>query len=96
MGALPAVLFDETQHVVKTSTAGYAPVYYKVINLFIKPQNFLLVFLICRLKGFYLIVTACDELLKFFLHFVCELLSNLWEHHITAVSSEVFCFWLLA
>ena len=36
------VLFHETQHVFKTSAAGYVPVCYEVINLFIKPQNFLL------------------------------------------------------
>ena len=47
------VLFDETKHVVKTSTVGYVPVCYEVINLFIKPQNFLLMFFICKLKGFF-------------------------------------------
>ena len=31
------ILFDETQHVVKKFTAGYVPVCYEVINLFIKP-----------------------------------------------------------
>ena len=36
------VLFDKAQHVVKTSTRSYALVCYEVINLFIKPQNFLL------------------------------------------------------
>ena len=44
-----AILFDEAQHVVKTSTTYYVPVSYEVINLFIKPQNFLLIFLICKL-----------------------------------------------
>ena len=90
-----ALLFDETQHVVKTSTAGYVPVCYEIINLFIKPQNFLLMCFTCKLKGFYLIVTACDGLLMFFLYFVCKLLSNMRKQHITAVSSEVFCLWLL-
>ena len=61
-----AILFNETQHVVKTSTMGYIPVFYEVINLFIKPQNFLLMLPISKLKGFYLIVTACDGLLMFF------------------------------
>ena len=37
-----AILFDETQHVVKTSTTSCAPVYYETINLFIESQNFLL------------------------------------------------------
>ena len=63
------VLFDETKHVVKTSTVGYVPVCYKVINLFIKPQNVLLMFLIIELKGLLLTVTACDGFLMFLLYF---------------------------
>ena len=51
-----AVLFGETQHVVKTSTSGFVPVCYEVIHLFIEPQNFLSVGLICELKGLYLII----------------------------------------
>ena len=39
---LLAILFNEAQHVVKISTTGYVPVFYEAINLFIKPQNFLL------------------------------------------------------
>ena len=46
-----AILFDETQHVVKISMTGYVPVCYEIINLFIKPQNFLLMFFICRLRA---------------------------------------------
>ena len=57
-----AVFFGKTQHVVKISRAGYVPVCYMVINLFIKPQNFLLMglvfFFICKLKGLYLVVTV--------------------------------------
>ena len=57
-----AVLFDETQHIVKTSTADYVLVCYEIVNLFIKPQNLLLMglpfFLIRKLKGLYLIVTG--------------------------------------
>ena len=64
-----AILFNETQHVVKTSTTGYMPVCYEVINLFIEPQNLLLMFLICKLKGLYLIFTTCDGLLMVFLYF---------------------------
>ena len=65
-----AVLFDETQHVVKTSTTGYVPVFYEVINLFIKTQTFVLMMLfIYKLKGFYLTVTTCDGLLMLFLYF---------------------------
>ena len=56
-------VFDETQHVVKTSTMGYVPICYEIINLFIEPQNFLFMFFICKLKGFYLIVMVCDGLL---------------------------------
>ena len=31
-----AILFDEAQH-IKISTTSYVPVFYEVINLFIKP-----------------------------------------------------------
>ena len=51
-----AILFDETQRFVKASAVGYVPVCYEVINLFIKPQNFLLMFFICKRKGLYLII----------------------------------------
>ena len=51
--SLFAVLFDEAQRVLKTAVAGYVPVFYEIINLFIKPQNFLLMFFICKLKGFF-------------------------------------------
>ena len=53
-----AILFDETQHVVKASTAGHIPVFNEVINLFIEPENFLLMFLFLKLKGLYMIVTV--------------------------------------
>ena len=46
-----AILFDKTQHVIKIVI-----VCYEFINLFIKPQNFLLMFFICKLKGLYLII----------------------------------------
>ena len=65
-----SILFDEAQHVVKKFTAGYVPVCYEVINILIESQNFLLMFLICILKSLYLIVTACDGLLMFFLYFL--------------------------
>ena len=55
---LLAILFNEAEHVVKIFATGYMPAFYQVINLFIKLQNFLLMFFICRLKGFYLIVTT--------------------------------------
>ena len=61
-----SILFDETQHVVKTSATGYIPVSYKIINLCIKLQNFLLMPLTSKLKGFYLIDTVCDGLPMFF------------------------------
>ena len=47
------------------------------------------------IKNIVTVVTVCDGLLMFFLHFVSKLLSNLWEQHITTMLSEVFCFWLL-
>ena len=65
---LLAILFNEAQHVVKTSTTGYVPVFYEVINLFIKPQNFLLMFFICKFKSIYLIIFFFDGLLMFFLY----------------------------
>ena len=86
-----AIFFDEAQHVIKTVAAGYLPFCYEVINAFIKPQNFLLMGFICKLKGLNLIDTACDSLLVFFLYFVCKLLSNMRKQHIAAVSSKVFC-----
>ena len=86
-----AIFFDEAQHVIKTVAAGYVPFCYEVINAFIKPQNFLLMGFICKLKGLNLIDTACDSLLVFFLYFVCKLLSNMRKQHIAAVSSKVFC-----
>ena len=49
-----AILFDETQHIVKISTTCYVPVFYKFINLFIKPQNFMLM-------GLYLIIFFFDD-----------------------------------
>ena len=67
--SLSAILFDETQHVVKTSTAGFVPVCYEIINLFIEPQRFMLIFFIRKLKGFYMIVTICNGLQMFFLYF---------------------------
>ena len=74
----PAILFDETQHVVKTPTTGYVPVFYEVINLFIKLQNFLLMLLISKLKGFYLIVTVCDGLSMFFLDLFNPCIKSTW------------------
>ena len=91
-----AIFFDEAQHVIKTVAAGYVPFCYEIINAFIKPQNFLLMGFICKLKGLNLIDTACDSLLVFFLYFVCKLLSNMRKQHIAAVSPEVFCLWLWA
>ena len=67
---LSVALFDETQHVVKTSTARYVPVCHEIVNFFIKPQNFLLMelafFFICKLKGLYLIVTVGKCCIFFF------------------------------
>ena len=81
------------------STVGYVPICYEIIDLFIKPQDFLMMdlafFFICKLKDLDLIVTTCDGLLMLFLHFVCKLSLDLWEQHIAAVSSEVFYLWLL-
>ena len=91
-----AILFKKVQHVVKISTTGYVPVFYEVINLFIKSQNFLLMFFICKLKGLYLIIFFFNGLLMLLFHFVCELLPNLWKQYIEAMPAKVFCLWLLA
>ena len=61
-----SVLLDETEHIVKASTAGDVPVCYEVIILFIEPQNFLLMGLICKIKGFYLIVNVDKCCISFF------------------------------
>ena len=68
-----AILFDETQHVVKTSTTGYVPVFYEVINLFIRSENFLWM-------GFYWIVTAYDGLLIFFLNLFNSCIKPTWNN----------------
>ena len=65
------ILFDETQHVIKTSTMGYVAVCYEVINLFIKPQIFLFMSL-------YLIVTACDGLLMLSLDLFNFCIKSTW------------------
>ena len=67
----PAVLFDETQHAVKTFMVDHVPVCHEVINLlffylqglsilFMKSRNLLLMgltfFFICKLKSLY---TVC-------------------------------------
>ena len=62
---LLAILFDEAEHVVKLSTTGYVPAFYEVINVFIKPKNFLLMDL-------YLIVFFLNGLFMVF-HFFCNL-----------------------
>ena len=68
-----AILFDETQHVGKTSTTGYVPVFYEVINLFIRSENFLWM-------GFYWIVTAYDGLLIFFLNLFNSCIKPTWNN----------------
>ena len=73
-----AILFDEKQHVVKTSAAGYMLVCYEIINLFIKSQNFLLMGFICKFKGLYLIVTVCDGMLMFFLDLSDSCIKTTW------------------
>ena len=78
MGESRRYFFDETQHVFKTSTAGYMTVFYEVINLFIEPQNFPLMFFIYKLKGLYLIVTACDDLLMLSLYLFNSCIKSTW------------------
>ena len=102
-----AILFDETQHVVKASTTGYVLVFYKVINLlflffnrlsmiFIESQNLLLMdlafFFICKLKG---LDTTCKIFNVHCMQLITKLLSNMRKQHIKTMPSEVLCFWLL-
>ena len=72
-----AILFNEAQH-VKISMTRYMPAFYEVINLFIKLQNVLLMFFICKLKGFYLIVTVCDGLLMLSLNLFNSCIKPTW------------------
>ena len=72
-----AILFNEAQH-VKISMTRYMPAFYEVINLFIKLQNVLLMFFICKLKGFYLIVTVCDGLLMLSLDLINSCIKPTW------------------
>ena len=94
------VLFDETQHAVKTSATSYVPVCYEIVNLFIEPQNLLLIgltfFLICKLRGLYLISTVCDGLFMIFLYFVYKLLSNQWNIMLRQCFLKIFALgcWL--
>ena len=46
--------------------------------------------------GLYLIIFFFDDLLMFFLYFICKPLPNMRKQHIKIVPSEVFCLWLLA
>ena len=93
-----AILFNEIQHVVKTSKAGYVLVFYEAANLFIKLQNFLLMLRICKLKGFYLIVTVCDGLLMLpldlFNFYIKPLLYDVFQdvpfEHFTLIFSRVY------
>ena len=72
-----AILFNEAQH-VKISMTRYMPAFYEVINLVIKLQNVLLMFFICKLKGFYLIVTVCDGLLMLSLDLFNSCIKPTW------------------
>ena len=76
--ALLSILFDEAQDVVKISTTGYVPVFYEVINLFIKPENFLLMFSIYKLKGLYLIIFSFDGLLMLSLDLFNSCIKSTW------------------
>ena len=76
--SLLAILFDKTQNVVKIPTTGYVPVFYEVINLFIKLQNFLLMFFICKFKGLYLMIFFFDGSLILFLDLFNSCIKPTW------------------
>ena len=90
------ILFDEMQHVVKTSTAGYMPVCYEVIHLFIKIQNFLSIFLICKLKGLYLIVFFFDGFLILSLDLFNFCIKSMWCNVFQDVRLKCFTTGLFA
>ena len=58
--------------------ASYMPVCYEAINLFTEPQNFMLMFLICRFKGLYLIVFLFDGLLMLSLDLFNFCIKSTW------------------
>ena len=80
MDELLRYFFDETQHVVKTSTTCYVPVFYEIINLFIELQNFLLMFSICKLKGLYLIIFFFDGSLMPFFDLFNSCIKSMWYY----------------
>ena len=53
---------------------------YEINNLFIKPQNFLLMFFICKLKGLHLIVTVFDGLLILSLDLFSSCIKPTWSY----------------
>ena len=73
-----AILFDDIRHVVQRSTPGHVPVSYEIINHFIEPHNFLLMFFIYKLKGYYLLVTVRDGLLVLSLDFINSCIPPTW------------------
>ena len=85
-----AAVLDKTQRVAKTSTVGYVPVCYEIVNLFIKPQHFLLMFFICKLKGLYLVVTICDGFLMLSLDLLHFCIKPTWHDVLQNVLLERF------
>ena len=85
-----AAVLDKTQRVAKTSTVGYVPVCYEIVNLFIKPQHFLLMFFICKLKGLYLVVTICDGFLMLSLDLLHFCIKSTWYDVLQNVLLERF------
>ena len=75
-----AIFFDETQHIVKTSTTCNVSVFYEIINLFIELQNFLLMLFICKLKGLYLIIFFFDGFLMPFFDLFNSCIKSTWYY----------------
>ena len=57
---------------------------------FIEPQNFLLMFFIYKLKGLYLIVTACDDLLMLSLYLFNSCIKSTWYNVFQDVLRKCF------
>ena len=73
-----AVVFDETQHVIKISTTKYVPVYYEIVHLFF-------FFFLRLLMPWYSLGLNFNHSVKLFQFF--------WQDCFYSPSQKWFCFW---
>ena len=90
--SLFAIFFNEAQHVIETSTMGYVPVFYEVINLFIKPQNVLLMLFLCILERLYLIIFFFNGLLMLPLDLLHSCIKPTWYYVLQDVLFKCLVF----